>query len=58
MKISELITLAENRLMVLNNAVFTAQTQGNAAELDRLNGEVVETQATLDSLRPLVGVPE
>lgn len=51
MKITELITLAENKLMALNQAIATATSKGDAEALTRLDAEVAETQATLDSLR-------
>lgn len=54
MKIAELITLAENNLMALNQAIATATSKGDAEALTKLNADVAETQATLDSLR---GVP-
>lgn len=51
MKISELISLAENKLATLNQAIATAQAKGDADAIARLDAEVVETQETLDELR-------
>ncbi len=51
MKIIELITLAENKLMALNQAIATATAKGDAEALARLDAEVAETQDTLDALR-------
>lgn len=51
MKIEDLITLAENRLMALNNAVATATAVGDIETLARLESEVTDTQQTLDKLR-------
>lgn len=53
MKIIELITLAENKLMALNQAIATATSMGDAEALPRLDAEVAETQATLGALREL-----
>ena len=53
MNIQSLISLAENKLTVLNQAVVTAQQQGDTAALARLELEVVETQGTIDSLKSL-----
>ncbi len=51
MKIEELITVAENKLAALNNAMATAVSKGDAEAIVRLENEVAETQATLDVLR-------
>lgn len=51
MKIAELIPLAENKLMTLNQAVSTATSVGDVERLAALTLEVEETQATLDELR-------
>ena len=53
MKIAELITLAENKLATLNQAIATATSKGDAEALTRLGAEVAETQDTLDDLRTL-----
>lgn len=51
MKIAELITLAENKLAALNQAVSTATAVGDVERLAALTLEVEETQAALDELR-------
>lgn len=51
MKIEELITVAENKLATLNNDMATAVAKGDADAIMRLENEVAETQATLDTLR-------
>lgn len=54
MKIAELITLAENKLMALNQSIATATAKGDADALAALETEATETQATLDDLRGVV----
>lgn len=54
MKIAELITLAENKLMALNQSIATATAKGAAAALAALETEAAETQTTLDGLRCVV----
>jgi hypothetical protein len=51
MKIVELVTLAENKLMVLNGAMANAVQHGDTAEISRLEAVILETQETLDTLR-------
>jgi hypothetical protein len=51
MKISDLITLAENKLAVLNQAVADAILRGEADALPALEAKVIETQNTLNFLR-------
>lgn len=53
MKIEELITLAENKLMALNQSIATATAKGDTAALAALETEAAETQATLDDLRTI-----
>lgn len=53
MTITQLITLAANRLAALNAARSTAVTLGNIAQLDGLDADIAETQATLDALRAI-----
>jgi len=53
MNISNLITLASNRLMALNVERATAVTLGNIGLLDRIDNEIAETQRTLDALQTL-----
>jgi len=55
MKMTELITLAENKLMALNRDMSNATQQGDAAEITRLDGAIQETQRTLDALRGIAG---
>ena len=54
MKIIELITLAENKLAALNQAMATAHRTGNVGAIPEIENEIAETQATLDELRNLV----
>lgn len=54
MKIAELITLTENKLMALNQAIATATAKGDAEALTMLDTEVAETQATLEQLKTLL----
>ena len=51
MKIQDLITLAENKLMVLNNDMSNAVQRGDVEEITLLESLITETQATLDTLR-------
>lgn len=51
MKIAELITLSENKLMALNNEMTGAVQRGDVAEIDRLDALIVETQQTIDTLK-------
>lgn len=51
MKIAELITLAENKLAALNQAVSTATAVGDVERLTPLLLEIIDTQTTLDELR-------
>ena len=51
MKIPELITLAENKLATLNQAVSDATIRGEADTISALEEKVIETQKTLDFLR-------
>lgn len=51
MKITELITLAENKLAALNNQMSYAVEVGEIDEIARIEGQVTETQTTLDQLR-------
>lgn len=53
MNMPDLIELASNKLMRLNEAMTTATSQGNAAEVVRIDSEVAETQRTLDALKAL-----
>ena len=54
MKIIELITLAENKLAALNQAMATAHRTDNVGAIPEIEIERAETQATLDELRNLV----
>ncbi len=51
MKIDDLIILAENRLMALNNATASAVTIGDVEAITKLESEVFDTQQTLNKLR-------
>ena len=53
MKIPDLITLAENKLMVLNRDMATAVQLGEVEEIPAIEAKVVETQVTLDALRSI-----
>lgn len=53
MTTQDLIKLAENKLMTLNQQGLTANINGDTFEIQRIDDEVAETQATLDKLRAL-----
>lgn len=53
MKIPDLITIAENRLMNLNQSMATTISQGDLETISLIEEQVLETQAMLDSLRQL-----
>lgn len=53
MTTQDLIRLAENKLMNLNQQGLTANISGDISEIQRVEAEVLETQATLDKLRAL-----
>ena len=53
MTIAQLITLAANRLTMLNNARATAVSLGHIDRLDALDADIAETQATLNQLLTL-----
>jgi hypothetical protein len=53
MTIPQLITLAANRLAVLNSAHATAVVLGEVERIAVLDAEIAETQATLDALHTL-----
>lgn len=53
MKIAELITLAENKLMALNAEMTNAIQRGDVDGITKIETQVAETQITLDSLRSL-----
>jgi len=54
MKIIELITLAENKLMSFNQSMTTAVKEGNTEAIMFLEQKIEETQETLDRLRNIV----
>ncbi len=54
MTISELIKIAENRLQALNNRLAVLLAEGDIAQADKIEIEIFETQATLDSLKVVV----
>ncbi len=51
MTISDLIRLASNRLSTLNSAKATADQNGDVDRVAMLDVEIVETEATLATLR-------
>lgn len=51
MKMTDLITLAENKLMALNVEMATAVQHGDVDDITRIETQIAETQATLDTLR-------
>ena len=53
MNISQLLTLASNRLAALNNARATAVAMGDISRLGTLDADIAETQATIDKLNTL-----
>lgn len=53
MKISDLITLTQNRLATLNNARASAVSMGQADRVSALDAEISETQDTINQLRTL-----
>jgi len=54
MKMQELITLLSNKLSSLNNAKSTAMASGDLEAVLRLEGEIGETQATIEALQTLM----
>lgn len=54
MTINELIDLAQNRLIFLNNIRGEAVRMGDATRVEQLDEEIIKTQLTLDQLRTLV----
>jgi hypothetical protein len=54
MKMQELVTLMANKLAYLNNAKSTAMASGDLEAVLRLEGEISETQATIDALQTLM----
>lgn len=54
MTISDLIRLAQNRLMTLNAQSTVANQRGDTEQLAKIDEEVTQTQATLDALRGLI----
>lgn len=53
MKVAELVTLMANKLAYLNTAKSTAMASGNLEAVLRLDGEIIDTQATIEALRTL-----
>lgn len=51
MKMQELITLLANKIASLNNARSTAVSSGDVETVLRLDGEILETQDTLNQLQ-------
>lgn len=51
MKISDLIKLVENRLSRLNSDMATALSRGDHELVSKIDGEVAETENTLEVLR-------
>ena len=54
MKMQELVSLMANKLAYLNTAKSTAMTSGDLEAVLRLDGEISETQATIDALKTLM----
>jgi hypothetical protein len=54
MTLSELIILLSNRISWLNSAKSTAIAAGDAAAVLRLDGEIEETQETLNKIQLVV----
>lgn len=53
MKIAELITLAENKLMALNDEMTNAIQRGDVDGITKIETQVAETQITLDYLKAI-----
>lgn len=53
MTISDLITLAQNRLATLNGARASAVATGQDERIASLDAEIAETEATLAQLRSI-----
>jgi hypothetical protein len=53
MSISELIDLMEKKLTALNGARATAFALGDVAQVVAIDGQISQTQLTLDALRSL-----
>jgi hypothetical protein len=53
MTISDLLRLVQSRLSHLNGQRADAAATGNAAAIERLDGEIAETQATISALQTL-----
>ena len=53
MKLSDLITLAQNRLATLNGARASAVATGQDDRIAALDAEIAETEATLAQLRSI-----
>ena len=53
MKMQELVTLMANKLAYLNTAKSTAIASGDLEAVLRLDGEISDTQATIEALRTL-----
>ena len=53
MKMQELITLLSNKIASLNNARSNAISSGDVEAVLRLDGEILETQDTLNQLQAI-----
>lgn len=53
MSLAELIQLVQNKLAALNSARATAAAVGDVAQVVLLDGQIDETQITLDQLKTL-----
>lgn len=53
MTINELVSLLVNQISALNVARTYAQAVGDVQRVIELDGKILETQATLDAVRPL-----
>jgi len=54
MTISELIKLAQSRLSYLNNQRGDASSRGDVEEIVKIDGDIAETQDTINKLQSLV----
>jgi post-segregation antitoxin (ccd killing protein) len=55
MRISDLVELAQNRLLALQRSRQNAWDAGNAQAVSDLDSEISDTQATLNQLQTLAG---
>lgn len=53
MTVPEIIAMCERRITYLQSLLSSASTLGDMAQVERIEAEIAETQATLNSLRTL-----